>query len=139
MKASGTGGIKLDKIEVKFKKLVSWAKLPEYETRGAVGCDLAIAIQEEIVLYPNEVRSLPTGFAMMIPQGYEAQIRSRAGMAGKGIIVANAPGTIDSEHVGEVKVLLLNVTDKPVRILPGQKVAQMVFAPVVQAGFSEVS
>lgn len=129
----------MDKIEVKFKKLVSWAKLPEYETRGAVGCDLAIAIQEEIVLYPNEVRSLPTGFAMMIPQGYEAQIRSRAGMAGKGIIVANAPGTIDSEHVGEVKVLLLNVTDKPVRILPGQKVAQMVFAPVVQAGFSEVS
>ncbi|HWQ76172.1 MAG TPA: dUTP diphosphatase [Syntrophomonas sp.] len=129
----------MDKIEVKFKKLVSWAKLPEYETRGAVGCDLAIAIQEEIVLYPNEVRSLPTGFAMMIPQGYEAQIRSRAGMAGKGIIVANAPGTIDSEHVGEVKVLLLNVTDKPVRVLPGQKVAQMVFAPVVQAGFSEVS
>ena len=57
----------MDKIEVKFKKLVAWAKLPEYETRGAVGCDLAIAIQEEIVLYPNEVRSLPTGFAMMLP------------------------------------------------------------------------
>jgi len=127
----------LDKIEVKFKKLVSWAKLPEYETRGAAGCDLAIAIQEEIVLYPNEVRSLPTGFAMMIPKGHEAQIRSRAGMAGKGIVVANAPGTIDCEHVGEVKILLLNVTDKPVRILPGQKVAQMVFAPVVQASFSE--
>lgn len=127
----------MEKIEVKFKKLVSWAKLPEYETRGAAGCDLAIAIQEEIVLYPNEVKSLPTGFAMLIPKGYEAQIRSRAGMAGKGIVVANAPGTIDCEHVGEVKILLLNVTDKPVRILPGQKVAQMVFAPVVQVGFAE--
>ncbi|MDD2510999.1 MAG: dUTP diphosphatase [Syntrophomonas sp.] len=123
-------------IEVKFKKLVDWAKIPEYETRGAAGCDLAIAIQEEIVLYPNEVRSLPSGLAMMIPPGYEAQIRSRAGMAGKGIVVANAPATIDSDHNGEVKILLLNVTDKPVRVLPGQKVAQMVFAPVVQASFT---
>lgn len=124
-------------IEVKFKKLVSWARLPEYETKGAAGCDLAIAIQEEAVLYPNEVKSFPTGFAMMIPPGYEAQIRSRAGMAGKGIVVANAPGTIDCEHIGEVKVLLLNVTDRPIRVLPGQKVAQMVFAPVVKAGFVE--
>ncbi len=127
----------MEDIEVKFKKLVSWAKLPEYETRGAVGCDISIAIQEELVLYPNEVKSLPTGFAMMLPEGYEAQIRSRAGMAKKGIVVANAPGTIDSEHVGEVKILLLNVTDKPIRILPGQKVAQMVLAPVVQGHFVE--
>ena len=57
-------------------------------------------------------------------------------MAGKGIVVANAPGTIDSDHNGEVKILLLNVTDKPIRVLPGQKVAQIVFAPVVQASFS---
>lgn len=137
MNNQGWRETEMEKIEVKFKKLVSWAKLPEYETRGAAGCDLAIAIQEEIVLYPNEVKSLPTGFAMLIPKGYEAQIRSRAGMAGKGIVVANAPGTIDCEHVGEVKILLLNVTDKPVRILPGQKVAQMVFAPVVQVDFAE--
>lgn len=125
----------MDKIEVEFRKLVSWARLPEYDTRGAAGCDISIAIQEEMVLYPNEVRSFPTGFAMMIPRGYEAQIRSRAGMSGKGIVVANAPGTVDCEHIGELKILLLNVTDKPVRILPGQKVAQMVFAPVVQAEF----
>lgn len=129
----------MDKIQVKFKKLVSWAHLPEYETRGAVGCDIRLANQEEIILYPGEVRSLPTGFAMMIPSGYEAEIRSRAGMAGKGIIVANAPGTIDGEHIGEIKVMLLNVTDKPIRILPGQKVAQMVFGPVVQATFTEES
>ncbi|HHW61137.1 MAG TPA: dUTP diphosphatase [Syntrophomonadaceae bacterium] len=125
----------MDKIEVEFRKLVSWARLPEYDTRGAAGCDISIAIQEEMVLYPDEVRSFPTGFAMMIPRGYEAQIRSRAGMASKGIVVANAPGTVDCEHIGELKILLLNVTDKPVRILPGQKVAQMVFAPVVQAEF----
>jgi len=129
----------LDKIQVKFKKLVSWAHLPEYETRGAVGCDICLANQDEIILYPNEVRSLATGFAMMIPSGFEAEIRSRAGMAGKGIIVANAPATIDGEHVGEIKVMLLNVTDKPIRILPGQKVAQMVFGPVVQATFIEES
>lgn len=127
----------MDGIEVKFKKLVPWAKLPEYDTRGAAGCDVSIAIQEEIALYPNELRSLPTGFAMALPDGYEAQIRSRAGMAGKGIIVANSPGTIDCEHRGELKILLLNVTDKPIRILPGQKVAQIVFAPVVRAHFAE--
>jgi len=127
----------MEKIGVKFKKLVSWARLPEYETRGAAGCDISLAHQDEIILYPNEVRSLPTGFVIMIPSGYEAQIRSRAGMAGKGIVVANAPATVDGEHVGEIKILLLNVTDKPVRILPGQKVAQMVFAPVVQAEFQE--
>ncbi|MDD3363517.1 MAG: dUTP diphosphatase [Syntrophomonas sp.] len=127
----------MEKIEVKFKKLVPWAHLPEYETRGAAGCDISVAYQEEIVLYPNEVRSFASGFAMMIPSGYEAQIRSRAGMAGKGIVVANAPATIDGDHIGEIKILLLNVTDKPVRILPGQKVAQMVFSPVLQAEFKE--
>lgn len=125
----------MEKIQVEFKKLVSWAHLPEYETRGAVGCDIALANQEEIILYPNEIRSFPTGFAIMIPSGYEAEIRSRTGMAGKGIIVANAPGTIDSEHTSEIKVMLRNISDKPVRIVPGQKVAQMVFGPVVQASF----
>lgn len=127
----------MEKIQVKFKKLVPWANMPEYETRGAAGCDIGLALQEEIILYPNEVKSFSTGLAMMLPPAYEAQIRSRAGMAKKGIIVANAPGTVDCEHVGEVKVLLLNVTDKPVRILPGQKVAQMVFGPIVQADFIE--
>jgi len=127
----------LDKIEVQLKKLVPWAKLPEYETRGAAGCDVSVAIQEEVVLYPKEVQSLPCGFSIKVPNGFEAQIRSRAGMARKGIVVANAPGTIDSEHINEVNVLLLNVSDKPIRVIPGQKVAQMVFSPVVQAQFKE--
>lgn len=125
----------MDKVDVQFKKLVEWAKVPEYETKNAAGCDISLALTEEIVLYPNEVKSIPTGFAVKIPEGYEAQIRSRAGMARKGIIVANAPGTIDSEHTGEIHILLLNVNDKPVKIVPGQKVAQMVISPVVQANF----
>lgn len=127
----------MEKIEIQFQKLVDWAQLPEYETSGAAGCDLALAIREEIVLYPHEVQSISTGFAMRIPDGYEAQIRSRAGMARKGIIVANAPGTIDADHLGEIKVLLVNIGTKPIKIVPGQKVAQMVFSPVVKAQFRE--
>ncbi|MGI5921852.1 MAG: dUTP diphosphatase [Syntrophomonadaceae bacterium] len=127
----------MQSIEVKFKKLVPWAKLPEYDTHGAAGCDVSVAIKDEIVLYPNEPLNLPTGFAIKVPDGIEAQIRSRAGMASKGIVVANAPGTVDCEHLGELKILLLNITDKPVRIFPGQKVAQIVFAPVVRAEFTQ--
>ncbi|NLN88152.1 MAG: dUTP diphosphatase [Syntrophomonadaceae bacterium] len=127
----------MERIGVKYKKLAALAAVPEYETRGAAGCDISLANKEEVVLYPNEVRSFPTGLAIMIPTGYEGQIRSRTGMAGKGIIVANAPATIDADHNGERKVMLLNVTDKPVKILPGQKVAQMVFGPIVQAVFIE--
>ncbi|MDD2585522.1 MAG: dUTP diphosphatase [Syntrophomonadaceae bacterium] len=127
----------MDKIEVKFKKLVEWAILPEYETRNAAGCDISIPIREDIILYPHEVKTFPIGFAVKIPDGYEAQIRSRAGMSRKGLIVANAPGTIDSEHTDELKVILVNITDKPVKIFPGQKVAQMVFSPVLKAEFIE--
>lgn len=127
----------MEKIEVLFSKIVDWAKIPDYDTKGAAGCDISVSLQDEIVLYPHEVKNLPTGFAVKIPEGYEAQIRSRVGMARKGIVVANAPGTIDGEHIGELTVLLLNVTDKPVKILPGQKVAQMVFSPVVKAKFIE--
>lgn len=127
----------MDGIEVKFRKLVPWAKLPEYDTHGAAGCDVSTAVLDDIVLYPNEVKSLPTGFALQLPDGYEAQIRSRAGMAKKGIVVANSPGTIDSDHTDEVKILLQNITSKPIRIVPGQRVAQIVFAPVVKATFVE--
>lgn len=125
----------MEKIEVAFRKIVDWAKIPDYDTKGAAGCDISVSLQDEIVLYPHEVKTFPTGFAIKIPPGYEAQIRSRAGMARKGIVVANAPATLDGEHIDEITVLLLNVTDKPVKILPGQKVAQMVFSPIVKAQF----
>lgn len=126
----------MDKIDIKFNKLVDWAKIPEYDAKHSSGCDLALALKEEIILYPHEVQSLPTGIALEIPVGYEGQIRSRSGMARKGIVVANSPGTIDAEHSEEIKVLLLNITDKPIKILPEQKVAQIVFAPVVRANFT---
>lgn len=127
----------MNKIKVQFEKLVEWAQMPEYETAGAAGCDLCLALREDVVLYPNEVQSFSTGFAMRVPDGYEAQIRSRTGMTRKGIIVANAPGTIDADHLGEVKILLVNIGTRPIKIVPGQKVAQMVFSPVVQAEFTE--
>lgn len=125
----------MNKIKVQFRKIDDNAQLPEYETVLAAGCDISIPLRGDIVLYPHEVKSLPVGFAVKIPEGYEGQIRSRAGMARKGIVVANAPGTIDSDHTAELHLLLLNVTDKPVRLTPGQKVAQMIFSPIVQAEF----
>ena len=75
----------MDGIQVKAKKLVPWAVLPQYDTIGAAGCDIQLAIQEEVVLYPGEVTSFPIGIMIKIPEGYEAQIRSRAGMARKGL------------------------------------------------------
>jgi dUTP pyrophosphatase len=125
----------MDKIEVKFKNIIEGAQIPEYDTKYSSGCDLAISLNHEIILYPYEVQSLPTGIAVEIPAGFEGQIRSRSGMARKGIIVANAPGTVESGYTEEIKILLLNTTDKPIKILPGQKVAQIVFAPIVRAEF----
>jgi dUTP pyrophosphatase len=125
----------MQEIEVKIQCLVPWVSLPAYDTKGSAGCDLSLALQEEVVLYPQELTSFSSGIALKIPDGYEAQIRSRAGMAKKGLIVANAPATIDSAHVGEISILLLNTTNKPIRIVPNQKVAQLVFAPVVKAVF----
>ncbi len=125
----------MNKISVKFRQLEAGAQIPEYETLAAAGCDISLPLRGDIVLYPHEVKNIPVGFAVKIPDGFEAQIRSRAGMARKGIVVANAPGTVDSDHTAELHLLLLNVSDKPVRLSPGQKVAQMVFSPVVHAEF----
>ena len=126
----------INNIDIKFTKLMDWVKIPEYDTKHSSGCDLALALRKEVVLYPNEVQSFPTGIVLEIPAGYEGQIRSRSGMARKGIVVANAPGTIDAEYPEEIKILLLNVTDKPIKILPEQKVAQIIFAPIAKANFT---
>ncbi|MDR1616609.1 MAG: dUTP diphosphatase [Syntrophomonadaceae bacterium] len=125
----------MDKIEVKFKSIIEGAQIPEYDTKHSSGCDLALSLNHEIILYPCEVQSLPNGIAVEIPAGFEGQIRSRSGMARKGIVVANAPGTVESGYTEEIKILLLNTTDKPIKILPGQKVAQIVFVPIVRAEF----
>ncbi len=109
--------------------------LPSYETAGAAGMDLRAAVNEDepMVLAPGKRTLVPTGFVFEIPEGYEAQIRPRSGLAFKhGITCLNTPGTIDSDYRGEVKVLLVNLGDEDFIIERGMRIAQMVIAPVTQ-------
>lgn len=105
--------------------------LPSYETAGAAGLDLRAAA--DMALEPGARGLVPTGIAIALPEGYEAQVRPRSGLAVKhGITVLNAPGTIDSDYRGEVKVPLINHSDQAFFILRGDRIAQMVIAPVVR-------
>lgn len=123
---------------VQLRKLRHDAKLPCYMSAAAAGADLSAAMDQALVLAPGERAAVPTGFAMAIAEGFEGQVRPRSGTAlSLGLTVVNAPGTIDSDYRGEVKVLLVNLGKDPVAIEPGQRVAQMVIAPVVQADFVE--
>ena len=111
-------------------------ELPGYATAGAAGCDLRAAIQATLVVAPGGRTLVPTGIAVAIPEGYEGQLRMRSGLAlGKGLILPNAPGTIDSDYRGEVCVLVANVGSEPVEIGRGDRIAQLVFAPVARARF----
>jgi len=114
--------------------------MPRYMTEGAAGMDLASAADGPITIAPGQRLGVPTGWSMEIPAGFEAQVRPRSGMALRyGVTVVNAPGTIDSDYRGEIVVLLVNVGQEPHIIAPGDRVAQMVIAPVVQAAIEEVS
>lgn len=111
--------------------------LPRYETDGAAGMDLRAA--EPVHLAPGERTAVSTGFRVAIPPGFEGQVRARSSLALKrGLIVPNAPGTIDSDYRGELKVLLANVSRAAVRLERGERIAQLVVAPVVQAEVLEV-
>ena len=115
--------------------------LPAYETAGAAGMDLRAAVPEEapLVLRPGARTAVPTGLAFALPEGFEAQVRPRSGLALKsGVTVANAPGTIDQDYRGELKVLLINLGEEDFVIRRGDRVAQLVIAPVVQAAWREV-
>ncbi len=113
--------------------------LPTYATEMAVGMDLAAAVDEDVVLEPGQRGLVPTGFEMAVPPGYEAQVRPRSGLAvNNGIIIPNAPGTIDPDYRGEVKVILLNMGTEPFTIRRGMRVAQMVIVPAVQAAVRAV-
>ncbi|MCM2439519.1 dUTP diphosphatase [Agrobacterium vitis] len=117
-------------------------ELPAYETAGAAGMDLRAAVTEAepLTLTPGKRALVPTGLIMEIPQGFEAQIRPRSGLAFKnGITCLNTPGTIDSDYRGEVKVLLINLGDEDFTITRGMRIAQMVIAPVTQAQVIEVT
>lgn len=113
--------------------------LPAYETAQSAGMDLAAAIDAPVTLSPGERAMIPTGLAIALPAGYEAQVRPRSGLAAKnGVTVLNTPGTVDADYRGEVKVILINLGDVPFEIERGMRIAQMVIAPVTQAGFTEV-
>lgn len=113
--------------------------LPAYKTKGAAGMDLHAYLTETITLEPLERKLIPTGLFMEIPYGYEVQVRPRSGMAYKhGITVANAPGTIDSDYRGELKVILINLSNETFTIQDGDRVAQMVIAKHDWAEWEEV-
>lgn len=126
-------------IKVEVKRLAHGAglPLPAYATDGAAGMDVVSA--ETVSIAPGARHAVATGLAMAIPHGYEIQVRPRSGLALKhGITVPNTPGTIDSDYRGELKVILINLGDEPFAIERGDRVAQLVLAPVVQAAWDEV-
>jgi dUTP pyrophosphatase len=114
--------------------------LPSYETEHAAGMDLPAAVTEELVLAPGARALVPTGLAIALPQGFEAQVRPRSGLAARhGITLLNTPGTIDADYRGEVKVILINLGDAPFTVTRGTRIAQMVIAPVTRAAIDEVA
>ena len=113
--------------------------LPAYETEGSAGMDLRAALDEPVVLAPLQRAMIPTGLRIALPQGYECQIRPRSGLAAKhGITVLNSPGTIDADYRGEIKVILVNLSNKPFTINPGERVCQMVISRYSRAEWVQV-
>jgi len=113
--------------------------LPSYETAGSSGLDLRAAVHGELTLHPGEIRLVPTGLAVSLPTGYEAQIRPRSGLALKhGVGMVNSPGTIDSDYRGEIGLVLINWSKTPFRIKRGDRIAQMVVTRVSRAEVLEV-
>jgi len=112
--------------------------LPRYMSAGASGMDIHAAVPRRFVLRPGAVKLVPTGLAIAVPSGYEGQIRARSGLALKhGVLVVNAPGTIDSDYRGEVGVILANIGPRPVVIERGDRIAQLVVARVARVAWTE--
>ena len=127
------------KVKIYVQKTSEKTAFPSYMTPGSSGLDLRASIEEPMTLEPFERKLISTGLKLAIPQGYEGQVRPRSGLALKhGITTLNSPGTIDSDYRGEVKVLLVNLGSAPVVINSGDRIAQLVIAPVVQAELEEV-
>ena len=113
--------------------------LPEYQTNGSAGMDLCAAIENELVLSPMQIAIVPTGFAISLPNGFEAQVRPRSGLAAKyGITIVNSPGTIDSDYRGEIKVILQNLGKENFVIKRGERIAQMIIAKYEKIEWNEV-
>jgi dUTP pyrophosphatase len=109
---------------------------PEYQTEGSAGADLRAFLPQPIVLAPGERAAVPTGLRLALPSGYEGQVRQRSGLAlRKGLTCLNTPGTIDSDYRGELKVILVNLGSEPATIRSGDRIAQLVIAPVARVRF----
>ncbi|CRX37625.1 dUTP diphosphatase [Estrella lausannensis] len=127
----------LKKVVIRTK-MDKGAELPVYASKGASGADVRAAIEGELTMQPGQYLAVPTGLYMDIPEGYEVQVRPRSGLALKeGVTVLNTPGTVDHDYRGELKVILINFSNKPFVITPGMRIAQLVVAPVLQAEFEE--
>ena len=111
---------------------------PAYATEQSAGVDLKAHLPEAVTLQPLQRTLVPTGLSIALPAGYEAQVRPRSGLAAKhGITVLNTPGTIDADYRGEIKVILVNLSNEPFEIVPGERIAQMVVIPCPEISFSE--
>jgi dUTP pyrophosphatase len=127
------------KMKIQFLDHGRGLEPPAYQTPGSAGMDLRAAIDEPVIMEPGGRAAIPTGLKIAVPQGYEAQVRPRSGLAIKrGLTVVNAPGTIDSDYRGEVGVLLINLGQEPVQIERGMRIAQLVIAPVIQVELQAV-
>ena len=125
--------------KIQIKKLSNSVSIPKYETSGSSGMDIAAHIENNIIINPGEKALVSTGFSVAIPKGYEIQIRPRSGLAAKkNITVLNTPGTIDADYRGEIKVILINLGKEKFVVENGERIAQMVVCPVVQANLEEV-
>jgi dUTP pyrophosphatase len=130
------------RVEVSLLPHGDGLALPAYQTAHAAGLDLLAAVAEDtpLVLQPGRTALVPTGLTIALPEGFEAQVRPRSGLAAKhGVTVLNAPGTVDADYRGEVSVLLINHGDKAFTIRRGERIAQMIIAPVVRADLVPVT
>tara|TARA_Y200000002_G_scaffold292118_1_gene246303 strand:- start:234 stop:674 length:441 start_codon:yes stop_codon:yes gene_type:complete len=126
--------------EILIKRLAREVPLPKYETDGSSGLDLAAYIDKNIEIKPGKSEIIPTGLAVAIPKNFEIQIRPRSGLAAKNqISVLNTPGTIDADYRGEIKVILVNLSERNFIVEKGLRIAQMVLCPVVKARLKEVN
>ncbi len=126
------------KVTVRFKKLSEGAQVPEYMSAGAAGCDVFACLSEPLAIAPSKRVAVPSGLSIEVPPGYEVQVRPRSGLAfKKGLTVVNAPGTIDSDYRGEVKVLLINLGLETLTLAQGDRIAQLVLQKVEQIGWLE--
>lgn len=125
----------MNKVDVKIIA-EKGAVVPEYKTAGAAGADVCAFLSEPLVLVKGKRAIVPTGLFFEIPEGYEIQVRPRSGLAAKnGVTVLNTPGTIDSDYRGELKIILINLGDEDFTINNGERIAQIILAPVTQASF----